>query len=115
MTDMTVYAGGGVLFGKRALRPSLRELGVLWGYAPPSYRLEQVAPAMDELRLAAKVLNVKVHFWQTGTDSDLGAAFSAASNVPLDGLFVTGGVIHNLQEPASKIARFTQERRACPR
>jgi putative ABC transport system substrate-binding protein len=31
--------------------------------------------------------------------------------VPLDGLFVTGGVIHNLQEPANRIARFTHERR----
>ena len=116
VTGMTVYAGGGVLFGKflellRELRPSLRELGVFWGYAPPSYRLEQVAPAIDELRLAANAFNVKVHFWQTGTDSDLGAALSAAALAPLDGLFVTGGVIHNLQEPANRIARFTQERR----
>jgi hypothetical protein len=44
---------------------------------------EQVAPAIDELRLAAKAFNVKVHFWQTGTDSDLGAALSAAAIVPL--------------------------------
>ena len=116
VTGMTVYADGGGLFGKylellRELRPSLRELGVFWGYAPPSYRLEQVAPAIDELGRAAKAFNVKVHFWQTGTDSDLGAALSAAAIVPLDGLFVTGGVIHNLQEPANRIARFTQERR----
>ena len=88
VTGMTVYAGGGVLFGKfvqllRELRPSLRELGVFWGYAPPSYRLEQVGPAIDELRRAAKAFNVKVHFWQTGTDSDLGAALSAAAIVPL--------------------------------
>jgi putative ABC transport system substrate-binding protein len=70
-----------------------------------------VAPAIDELRRAAKDFNAKVHFWQTGTDGDLDAALSAAATVPLDGLFVTGGVIHNLQEPASRIARFTQERR----
>ena len=116
VTGLTVYADGGGLFGKflellRELRPSLRELGVLWGYAPPSYRLEQVAPAIDELSRAAKAFNVKVHFWQTGTNSDLGAALSAAALVPLDGLFVTGGVIHNLPEPANRIARFTQERR----
>src|SRR6476659_3973608 len=116
VTGMTLYAGGGVLFGKfvellRELRPSLRELGVFWGYAPPSYRLEQVAPAIDELGRAAKAFNVKVNFWQTGTDSDLGAALSAAAMVPLDVLFVTGGVIHNMQEPANRIARFTQERR----
>jgi putative ABC transport system substrate-binding protein len=116
VTGVTVYADGGGLFGKflellRELRPSLRELGVFWGYAPPSYRLEQVAPAIDELGRAAKAFNVNVHFWQTGTDSDLGAALSAAAIAPLDGLFVTGGVIHNLQEPANRIARFTQERR----
>jgi putative ABC transport system substrate-binding protein len=113
---MTVYADGGGLFGKflellRELQPSLRELGVFWGYAPPSYRLEQVAPAIDELRRAAKAFDVKVHFWQTGTDSDLDAALSAAAMVPLDGLFVTGGVIHNLPEPAKRIGRFTLERR----
>ena len=116
VTGMTVYAGGGGLFGKflellRELRPSLRELGVFWGYAPPSYRLEQVAPAIDELGRAAKAFNMNVHFWQTGTDSDLGAALSAAATAPLDGLFVTGGVIHNLQEVANRIARFTHERR----
>lgn len=116
VTGMTVYAGGGGLFGKflellRELRPSLRELGVFWGYAPPSYRLEQVAPAIDELSRAAKAFNLKVHFWQTGTDSDLGAALSAAALEPLDGLFVTGGVIHNLPGPANSITRFTHERR----
>ena len=40
VTGMTVYAGGGVLFGKflellRELRPSLRELGVFWGSPHP--------------------------------------------------------------------------------
>ena len=54
---------------------------------------------------------MNVHFWQTGTDSDLGAALSAAATVPLDGLFVTGSVIHNLQEIGNRIARFTHERR----
>jgi hypothetical protein len=94
VTGMTLYAGGGVLFGKfvqllRELRPSLRELGVFWGYAPPSYRLAQVAPATEELRQAARALNINVHFWQTGTDSDVSAALSAAASAPLDGMFVT--------------------------
>jgi putative ABC transport system substrate-binding protein len=76
VTGMTIYAGGFGLWGKylellRELVPSLRELGVLWGYAPPSYRMEQVAPATDELRRAANALNVNVRFWQTGRESDL--------------------------------------------
>ena len=116
VTGMTLYAGGGALFGKfvqlrRELRPSLRELGVFWGYAPPSYKPEQVAPATEELRQAARALNINVHFWQTGTASALGDALSAASSAPLDAMFVTAGVIHQLPETANRIARFVQERR----
>ena len=116
VTGMTLYAGGGVLFGKfvqllRELRPSLRELGVFWGYAPPSYRLAQVAPATEELRQAARALNINMHFWQTGTDSDVSAALSAAASAPLDAMFVTAGVINGLPETANRIVRFIQERR----
>ena len=116
VTGMTSYAGGGDLFGKfvqllRELRPSMRELGVFWGYAPPSYSEAQVAPATEELRQAARALNVKVHFWQTGNDSDLGAALSAAAIAPLDALFVTAGVIHELRGNATRIARLIHERR----
>jgi putative ABC transport system substrate-binding protein len=70
-----------------------------------------VAPATEELRQAARALNVKVHFWQTGNDSDLGAALSAAAIAPLDALFVTAGVIHELRGNATRIARFVHERR----
>jgi putative ABC transport system substrate-binding protein len=116
VTGMTSYAGGGGVFGKfvqllTELRPSMRELGVFWGYAPPSYTEAQVAPATEELRQAAKALNVKVHFWQTGNDSDLGAALAAAAIAPLDALFVTGGVIHELRGNASRITRLIHERR----
>ncbi len=115
VTGMTLYAGG-LLFGKfvqllRELVPSLRELGVLWSYAPPSYRPEQVAPATDELRRAAKALNVKLRFWQTGTEGDLGSALTAAANAPLDALFVTSGLIHALPEIRARIARFALQRR----
>jgi putative ABC transport system substrate-binding protein len=113
---MAVYAGGGPLFGKymellRELVPSLRELGVFWGYAPPSYREEQVAPATDELRRATKVLNVNMRFWQTGRESDLESALAAAAGTPLDALFVTGGVIHSVPETAQRIGRFILQRR----
>ena len=116
VTGMTLYAGGGELFGKfvqllRELRPSMRELGVFWGYAPPSYSEAQLAPATEGLRQAARALNVKVHFWQTGNDNDLGAALSAAAVAPLDALFVTAGVIHELRGNATRIARFIHERR----
>lgn len=44
VTGLTIYAGG-LMFGElvelaRELVPTLRDLGVLWGYSPPSYRLE---------------------------------------------------------------------------
>jgi putative ABC transport system substrate-binding protein len=116
VTGIAVYAGGGALFGKfvellRELVPSLRELGVLWGYAPPSYRPEQLAPATEELHRAAKALNVNVRFWQTGTESDLESALAAAGSAPLDALLVTAGVIHNLPDIAPRIIRFVQQRR----
>jgi hypothetical protein len=74
----------------------LRELGVFWGYAPPAYKTAQVAPATEELRQAARALNINVHFWQTGTDSDVSAALSAAASAPLDAMFVTAGVVNGL-------------------
>lgn len=116
VTGLSVYAGGGALFGKflellRQLVPSMRELGVLWGYAPPLYTEKQVAPATDELRRAAGALNVSVRFWQTGRRSDLEAALAAAAAAPLDALFVTAGVIHAQKEIAPQISDFVLRRR----
>ena len=115
VTGMTVYAGGGGIFGKfvqllRELVPSLRELGVFWGYAPPSYRPEQLAPATDELRRAAAALNITLRFWQTGTEAELASALVAAGSLPLDALFVTTGVIHPVPENAARITRFVTQR-----
>lgn len=115
VTGLTIYAGS-LLFGKfvqllRELVPTLRELGVLWGYAPPSYRPEQVAPATDELHRAAKALNINVRFWQTGTAGDLDAALAALGAAPLDALFVTAGVIHSRPDIAPRIIRFVLQRR----
>ena len=116
VTGMTAYAGGGALFGKyvqllHELVPSLRELGVLWGYAPPGYRMEQVAPATDELHRAARALNVNVRFWPTGTEGDLATALAAAADLSLDALFVTAGVIHGGAEIRPKIVEFVLRRR----
>jgi putative ABC transport system substrate-binding protein len=112
---MTIYAGS-LLFGKfvdllHQLVPTLRELGVLWGYAPPSYRPEQVAPALDELQRATNALNINLRFWQTGTERDLEAALAAAARAPLDALFVTAGLIHSRSEIAPRIVRFVLQRR----
>jgi len=111
VTGMTIYAGGGPLFGKyvqllQELVPSLERLGVLWGYAPPGYRKEQVAPATDELARAARALNINMRFWQTGTEGDLATALASAGNLPLDALFITGGTIHGLPGIRPKIAEF---------
>jgi len=116
VTGVTIYAGGGVLFGKfvqllHELVPSMRELGVLWGYAPPSYTDAQVAPATEELRRAASALGLKMRFWKTGRGSDLDAALAAAAEAPPDALFVTSGVIHGLPDPASRIAELVVRRR----
>jgi len=80
---MTIYAGGGGLFGKfvellHELVAVTADLGVLWGYAPPSYRPEQVAPATDERAPCGRSADVK-SVWQTGTESDLGSALARRS------------------------------------
>ena len=116
VTGMTSYAGGGPIFGKylqllRELVPSLREFGVFWGYAPPSYKLEQVAPAIEELHRAATALNVGMRFWPTGSEGDLATALAAVTSRPPDALFVTSGIIHAVPETAAKLARFVAERR----
>jgi putative ABC transport system substrate-binding protein len=116
VTGMTIYAGGGAIFGKyvqllRELVPTLRELGVFWSYAPPAYREEQVAPATDELRRATRGLNIKMRFWQTGTAGDVATALASAANQPLDALLVTAGGVHGLPEIRPKIADFILQRR----
>jgi putative ABC transport system substrate-binding protein len=115
VTGMTIYAGA-LLFGKfvqllHDLVPSLRELGVFWSYAPPSYTPAQVAPAIDEMNRAAKGFNMNVRFWQTGTQADLGAALAAAAHAPLDALFVTTGLTHALPEARERLVRFVVQRR----
>jgi putative ABC transport system substrate-binding protein len=116
VTGLAVYAGGGVLFGKfvellRELVPTLRELGVLWGYAPPAYTPAQVEPGTRELLAAAKALGINTRIWQTGRDVDLAAALAAAHRGPLDALFVTTGVIHLLPEFSRQITDFVMRRR----
>lgn len=116
VTGLTIYAEGGALFGKfvellHELVPALRELGVLWGYAPPAYTQAQVAPATDEFQKAAKALGINARFWQTGRDSDLTAALAAARNGRLDAMFVTAGPIHGLPEFTKRIADFVTRRR----
>jgi len=116
VTGVTIYAGGGVLFGKfvqllHELVPTMRELGVLWGYAPPSYTDAQVAPATEELRRAAAALDLKIRFWTTGRGSDLGDALAAAVAAPPDALFVTAGVIHGMKEFGRRIAELAVSRR----
>ena len=115
VTGMAMYASGGAIFGKyvellREMVTSLRELGVFWGYAPPLYKPEQVAPATEGLRRAADALNIKLRFWQTGTQADLASALAAASSLSLDALFVTAGVVHALPEVAATISRFALQR-----
>jgi putative tryptophan/tyrosine transport system substrate-binding protein len=115
VTGVTLYAGS-LLFGKfvellHVLVPGLRELGVLWGYAPPSYKPEQIAPAIHELHRGAKALNIAVRFWQTGTERDLDAALQAVSAAPLDALLVTSGIIHSRPEILPRIVQVVSQQR----
>src|SRR6185436_16529749 len=60
VTGLASYAGTGV-WGKYVaflaeLVPSLREMGVLFGYAPPAYAQAEADLVIDEMRRAAELL-----------------------------------------------------------
>jgi putative tryptophan/tyrosine transport system substrate-binding protein len=116
VTGVTVYAGGGAIFGKfvellRELVPTLQELGVLWGYAPPAYTQAQVAPATDSLRSAARSLGINVRSWQTGREQDLVKALAEAASGRLDAMFATAGILHGTPLHAGRIAALLSKRR----
>ncbi len=115
VTGLSIYAGVG-LFSKyvgllREAVPSLRHLGVIWDYAPPAYGEKEVDAGLGELRRAARALNVTSRVWMVRADHDVTDALAAASNAPLDALFVTGGSIHARHANAPRITEFAIRRR----
>jgi putative tryptophan/tyrosine transport system substrate-binding protein len=115
VTGSSIYAGT-ALFGKyvellREVAPSMRELGVMWGYAPPAFTEQEVEVSLGELRRGARALNINPRVWMNRTDRDVSDALAAAANAPIGALFVTASVVHAQPANAPRIADFAVRRR----
>jgi putative ABC transport system substrate-binding protein len=115
VTGLSIYAGT-ALFSKyvdllREVTPSLRELGVLWDYAPPAFPEREIEVSLGELRRGSRALNINTRVWMNRTDGDVADALAAARNAPIGALFVTGGSIHGRPANASGITAFAVQRR----
>jgi putative ABC transport system substrate-binding protein len=115
VTGLCVYAGD-QLFGKyvslfKELVPSLRNLGVLWGYAPPAYPKIETDLAIGAMRAAAEAAGINVRHWMNGNRAELAANLEAVAGARLDGLFVSAGGPASTPEGVAEISAFCAKRR----
>jgi putative ABC transport system substrate-binding protein len=92
----------------REVRPGMRELGVLWDYAPPGFPDGHVpGPVIEK---AARQMGIKSQTWMVRSLDDLGAALSAIERGRVDAVIVSaGGGIHT--QRADRIAEVFVRRR----
>jgi putative tryptophan/tyrosine transport system substrate-binding protein len=66
VTGNTIYAETGV-WGKmlqllREAKPDISRVGILWTYVIPAFPKEEIEPGYAELKSAARLLNLELHF-----------------------------------------------------
>jgi putative ABC transport system substrate-binding protein len=94
----------------QAMRPSLREIGVLWDYVPPAFPDGPIA--YGELERAGRRLGIAVNVWLVHNERDLNDALSAIDRSRTEALVVSAsGGIHNHPERTTKIAELVARRR----
>src|SRR5262249_24104135 len=68
----------------RELKPGLREIGVLWDYAPPAFPDGQIPlPAIEQ---TARGMGIKVRTWMVMSEKDLDAALGEIGRSPIGAL-----------------------------
>jgi putative ABC transport system substrate-binding protein len=94
----------------RECKPSLRQLGVLWDYAPPAFPDGLIPlPAIEH---AAQSLGIKTRVWMVRTQKDLGAALHAADREAVEAMVVSNsGGIHFQKESMGRISELIARRR----
>jgi putative ABC transport system substrate-binding protein len=115
VTGLSVYAGSEI-FGKyvallRELVPSLRELGVFWGYAPPAFPQVETDLALGEMRKAAEATGLRLRAWLNRSEAELAANIAEAAGTPIQALFVTAGGPHSIASGIARISEFCAKRR----
>jgi len=115
VTGISIYAQREV-FGKfvalaKELLPSLRDLGVLWGYGPPAFPQIEADITLAEMRRAAAATRIRLHEWMNRSQADLDANLAAAATAALGALFVTSGAPQAAPGNVEKIAQLCRARR----
>ena len=95
VTGNTQYAGTGI-WGKllellRDAKPSIKRIGVCWGYVPPAFPKEEIEPCYRELRQAARALGVTVTIVEFATPDRVPAALAEIDAGRPDALLITTG------------------------
>ena len=91
--------------------PSLRDLGVFWGYAPPAYPQIETEMCLNEMRRAADGLNIRLRTWLNRDQRELDANLAEAAKPPLQAMFLTAGGPQSTPEGIAKVAAFCESRR----
>ena len=113
VTGNAAYAGG-EMWGKyiellRELVPGMTRLALLWGYAPPAFLQEEIAPLMEYMKQAAQSLGVTMPLWEMPTAKDLEPAFAAIAGQRVDAMFVTAGPVSYTER--ARIREFALKQR----
>jgi putative ABC transport system substrate-binding protein len=95
VTGMTIYAGTGI-WGKllellRESKPTIKRVGVAWGYVPPTFPREEIEPCYRELRQAAQALNVALLIQEIAKPDGVQAGLASIDAARPDALLVTAG------------------------
>ena len=113
VTGNTFYAGTGVWAKMvellREAKPDIKRIGVLWGYAPPAFLVEEIEPPKREILHAAGALGLSAQIVEYAS---AGAAFAAASAVGgtrPDAVILAGR--GSLGSERQRVMRFLMEKR----
>ena len=94
VTGNSIYASTGV-WGKllellRDSKPSIKRVGILWGYVPPAFPAADLEPIYEEFRRSAKALNLSIHLEKVPAREKLSAALTAVARERPDALLLSG-------------------------
>lgn len=114
VTGVANYAGTGV-WGKfvellRELRPDLRQIAVLWDYAPPAFPDGPVASSAVEE--AARQIGIASRTWTVRSEKDLDEARAEIERGSFEAMILTtGGGIHNRGHVMDRISDLVLRQR----
>lgn len=113
VTGNSVYAGTGI-WGKhlqllRDFKPSIKRVGILWGYVPPVFPAAEIEPCYAEFRTAASALGLGIQILEVPTVERLPMAVTAIASERPDALLITAFLIG--ADGWSDVVRLATERR----